>query len=696
MRYYILISIIFFSIFAAKAQSDSIYTNWEKVYQYFSPNITFSKFGATLYAIDGTDYYHSVDTGKTWVLKIKDGDAPFSQYEDLILTSGNKYYQTDNGVHPSIYDSWVDYAKRDFQFHRLGFINSTCGWHSGICKNWTGNKICDSIAMYGYFESGYLLSDGYYDIYYVDADGNVITRDNYNNQQSSFSRKHRCIGFKSGDPIFLDGNKLSSLRDSTAHSLPEENIPNLKVAVGGNRYFVFKQNNTVWVTDTFKEWKIQNILLDSISEFVHTHNLFIAKTKKGFYKATLNDSLVWTPLFLSQIPINSINNLTVFNKLMLIQNNGKLYRSFNNGVSWDTVVTTALRGIASSIGVKNLNDTANITFNQIAIDILKNGDIVPSNHSYSGISTPDTARLRQYVAINNNQGLMFSSDGGQTFIQTNTLKFKAVFFKNNYLYGISAGAIWRIDPQKLVCFSSEKSTVITLGCYETFNLNGQILSKPGIYHTTTLNTYGCQDVVSVELKPNTESIYGSIVGATFCVKSNYYFGKILITKSGKYQYTDTLNSGCQITNYLNATVLDSILNYNEITKHQGDIVQGVRLGATDTIFITRGKSFDGCDVVNKVYVHVIPFSTPLNSITESEIIVSPNPFENYLDVTLKSNKPDLVDISIYNTQAQLIFKTTSIENKARIDTQNWLSGVYFLKIKVGSSYIVHKVVKSGN
>ena len=74
----------------------------------------------------------------------------------------------------------------------------------------------------------------------------------------------------------------------------------------------------------------------------------------------------------------------------------------------------------------------------------------------------------------------------------------------------------------------------------------------------------------------------------------------------------------------------------------------------------------------------------VDNISTCGVQISPNPIEDFINLSLVNCEQDVTDFKIYNTQGQLLVeKEISTTQPALIQTRGWLPGVYFLKTTHG-------------
>jgi hypothetical protein len=78
-----------------------------------------------------------------------------------------------------------------------------------------------------------------------------------------------------------------------------------------------------------------------------------------------------------------------------------------------------------------------------------------------------------------------------------------------------------------------------------------------------------------------------------------------------------------------------------------------------------------------------------------DVLVTPNPFVNFFDVSTKAkdnNTP--IEMRVININGKLMYKQkTAANNKLKINTDTWMSGVYLVEVIQGEQRKIVKLVK---
>lgn len=131
---------------------------------------------------------------------------------------------------------------------------------------------------------------------------------------------------------------------------------------------------------------------------------------------------------------------------------------------------------------------------------------------------------------------------------------------------------------------------------------------------------------------------------------------------------------------------DTVIN-NEIL-----YTPAIGVVATDTLVYRLCDATQTC-VTAKVVVNVTGI-TSVHELSETEANVFPNPFTNQLTVyCLQSITEQPTTLSVYNESGQEVFTERLLTTNSSLQTSNWASGIYFLKISSDKGIAVKKIVK---
>jgi len=102
----------------------------------------------------------------------------------------------------------------------------------------------------------------------------------------------------------------------------------------------------------------------------------------------------------------------------------------------------------------------------------------------------------------------------------------------------------------------------------------------------------------------------------------------------------------------------------------------------------KQMDFDGASELSKLIC--LDPATP-----HIEVVVGPNPFNAFIDVTINPWSPNVYDLEIYDLEGNVVFNKTSLQDgHQQIDLKKLSAGVYFAAIlREGQRVTVHKLIK---
>jgi len=181
-------------------------------------------------------------------------------------------------------------------------------------------------------------------------------------------------------------------------------------------------------------------------------------------------------------------------------------------------------------------------------------------------------------------------------------------------------------------------------------------------NTTSSNT---NNWLKVKLKGTTSNREG--VGSVIEIKAN-----------GQKQYRYTLNgegylgqnSGSEFFGIGSATSIDSL----KVTWLSGAVDLFTNITPNQTINIVEGETL-GIDKFNLLDVQLFP-----------------NPVKDKLKIKINSRQTESVLATLYTVLGKKIFARELVKNNFELNLSNFSSGIYLLKVEVGSNVIIKKVI----
>jgi len=117
---------------------------------------------------------------------------------------------------------------------------------------------------------------------------------------------------------------------------------------------------------------------------------------------------------------------------------------------------------------------------------------------------------------------------------------------------------------------------------------------------------------------------------------------------------------------------------------------------TNVVYNQMGDYFIGSNSGVSISRFKYDRQTNVNYNYENEIIISPNPTNNYITIVNECSEP-IIDYSIHNVEGSLVLNS-SIENSSNefsIDFSEFSTGIYFLSFGCNNQIKTYKIVKEG-
>jgi hypothetical protein len=100
---------------------------------------------------------------------------------------------------------------------------------------------------------------------------------------------------------------------------------------------------------------------------------------------------------------------------------------------------------------------------------------------------------------------------------------------------------------------------------------------------------------------------------------------------------------------------------------------------------------EGTKIESEDITIVFDYYVGANSYEKNDFIIYPTPSRDYVTV---SGLPDEErEICIYNTNQQLVYKSTSSDPEHMIDIKRYTAGIYFMQVRIGDQYYQNRIVK---
>jgi len=256
-----------------------------------------------------------------------------------------------------------------------------------------------------------------------------------------------------------------------------------------------------------------------------------------------------------------------------------------------------------------------------------------------------------------------------------------------------------IDPYEMVYYYSDGSNFVGLDMYDGSIYSSQPFQiSNGTYFDNF--TYSCADT----------SIYG-------LVRQNYYtsvqdpifpeftmevfdsatikLGKIdpstgivtTISPSSLGYNGYSLGGGAVIDPETLTFYFSTVENIVGVSLETGLITSDVVNYFTDGMYFDLMRNTENCKFAQKVRLAALTNSLSENNLINDNVIIYPNPAEE--NVILKATQ-SITDIEIRNTVGQLVLKQSANTKEIALNTQDFESGIYLVKLEMADKNSVIK------
>ncbi|MBP6455617.1 MAG: T9SS type A sorting domain-containing protein [Chitinophagaceae bacterium] len=287
---------------------------------------------------------------------------------------------------------------------------------------------------------------------------------------------------------------------------------------------------------------------------------------------------------------------------------------------------------------------------------------------------------------------------GQTYTSTGS-------YIQNYLNVAGCDSNYIIN---LTVGAPSSNTITTSAC-DFYTTPQNFYSTSGTYTEIYQNASGCDSTLTLNLTINNS--YQNSITTTSC--GPYTFGGQLYTSTGLYTLNFQTVNGCDSIIDLNLTInpmpnngvsqsgatLSSLaaaptlyqwVNCPGYTLIAGANAQSYTalVSGDYAVIVSNGNCIDTSDCFN-----VVISGIKNENLLANQLIVSPNPFNDFISIKFLKNISEL-EFNITSATGQILKKDklTKVEN-ATIDVANFAQGVYFLNLKADGQQATIKIVK---
>jgi gliding motility-associated-like protein len=323
-------------------------------------------------------------------------------------------------------------------------------------------------------------------------------------------------------------------------------------------------------------------------------------TLQGVYNDTLKtlfgcDSIVITTLLVQKKITNNLNQPLCFGQSITI--GSKIYTT--TGIYTDTLST---KFGCDSIIVLNLTVSPKITSN-ISAKLCAPKNYVINNHTYNKTGIyQDTL-----IAINGCDSIVILdltiNAPIEKIITAQLCESQSITINNNvynttgtYRDTMQTNAGCDSIIITKVTISPKKTTNLYQNLCEgqSYTLNGKTYTLAGVYYDTLKTTANCDSLLIITIKQSKSSNYQE--KKTLCANETLTINGQQITKAGIYNFTFKNKALCDSFYTLDLTIIDTSVFYQEIILCEGDSLRiGKQIYAQTGVYADILKTITGCD-----------------------------------------------------------------------------------------------------
>jgi uncharacterized repeat protein (TIGR01451 family) len=227
-----------------------------------------------------------------------------------------------------------------------------------------------------------------------------------------------------------------------------------------------------------------------------------------------------------------------------------------------------------------------------------------------------------------------------------------------------------------------------------FDWEGQAITDAGIYSDTLPTVHGCDSIIIliVEVLPNSETT----INATICQGGTYLLEGQPYDVAGTYTALLINSYGCDSLLTLNLSVNPAPVVYDTLSVVQGTIHNGITLLSDTTITEVQMDDF-GCETIISTHFIVLPNATQ-DALEGSSFEVFPNPASGQFFVRFDLMRHSNVRLEVLDVLGRVLYANSAAtefaagKHQLAIQSNDWPSGVYFVRLGVGEAGFAKKIV----
>ncbi len=696
--------VFIYTVCASLAQTNPL--NWEEIPVQGTLNAQgIFRYGSHLTILNEIGSYRSVDSGRTWqLLAVYDGAiSDVSSSNQVMVANFTKNIREGDLNRTTIAEHfvWV-FSGTHPTGHLVNSVRSDCGWHSGTCY-WTSydQLIGDSLFTWSKSWGGYRQLGG----------ANWYLADPQGGTSGSSEPLYDFIGRVGSDNYYMSGTYLvRNRRDSFA--LPEPNIPIKKMYYRAGYWFLWRQNEKLWVSSDATAWAEMALPDAQLIDLQQFKDQLIAQTPSGTYQMHIRQLGIWRPVYQNGISLpDTLSRLSFFGDWVFGQENGFLYRSFDGGRTWDKIRPSGFEGRVQVVGRTADSTPVLLMGSNVFIPLdsagLPHRDSLVRQQPIFPFPEQQSLGDIRLITFRNYPTMEYSLNGGQQWRSNNALPYpfrinnqtgqyygRAQFFMyKDYLYTVSpeTGKLFRTRWRHAFqdCIHAKVESQAIFDCGKPMIFRGDTIRKVGTYSKWSTDAH-CDTLF--ELRFTRNAVRDNFVDTAVKICRGKWFewkGKeYWIQRDTNFILVDT--AGCRTEYFLRPTFLDGVeVEGDSLTINRFNWVYGQRFDR-DTIYRHRLTTTNGCDSIVRLKIHI-------REVAE-EGVIQPNPTNGssilWLDVPTKA----VGTLRIFNSFGQVLLQNQiGLEvglNHIPLDLSSYARGIYMIELFTKQKRHLFKVLKN--
>ena len=241
-------------------------------------------------------------------------------------------------------------------------------------------------------------------------------------------------------------------------------------------------------------------------------------------------------------------------------------------------------------------------------------------------------------------------------------------------------------------YDNERAATICHG--DSAEFNGEFYYESGIYSEAFTSIHGCDSTETLGL--TILDSLGSDFSTSICEGESIDFYGEILTEAGTYQTVLSSVAGCDSMVTLFLEVEPVYEDTSELTIVHGEPYDGILI-FNDTTFLENFIAQNGCDSIVTTNI-TVTVNTLENLASEIQLSIFPNPTDGrfYLQFILRETQN--VEVKIFDLIGrQVVFASQNevyqpSEHLMEINSEKWASGIYFVHFQMENGVATGRVV----